>query len=287
MDDVYNMRRVVNAVILLIALSILVNAKSVSLGSTTDVKELTINKGQQKVFQASFFNMGSEPIQLDLKVEHPSDIRVEVYPESITILGGTTTSPEATSDNGWFILSDGKTYVRTYPVYVYVRAPAATSRNSYNIKLVATASSGVEHSQVGIKQTVLQVREVMFTAYVPGPTEVNPNTITITETRGSNKKPEPEPPAPEVRVISQSQLANPQITSGPSTSSGQANQEPVEVIKKPAPQAQTTTMQKPAMEIPLPTGKIVLSEDEVESASHLSTIVFILTAASLIRKITR
>lgn len=147
----------------------------ITLGSITDVKFLTLQKGGMGKFKASFFNLGNETLKLEFDLEYPRELRVEIQPKELTIEPGIM-DPSDCNSCEFFILKDGKTYTRTHPVYVYVKIPSDISRNLYRIRLIATARSKQGSGDSGIRQSLAQVREVTFEAYVPGSVKDTGNT---------------------------------------------------------------------------------------------------------------
>ncbi|MBN2014261.1 MAG: hypothetical protein JW778_03685 [Candidatus Altiarchaeota archaeon] len=161
------MKRFVGFGILLCILFLVLHVEAkISLGSTSDVNGLDLKPGEYAVFSASFFNMGDESLDVDLEVEYPSDLRIEVVPSELRMESSITGNPSSPGE--WLILDGGKRYVKTHPVEVYLKIPSTISRNTYNIKLIATAKGSESAGGEGFKQSLVQVREVVFTAKVPG-----------------------------------------------------------------------------------------------------------------------
>ena len=175
------------AALLLLLLSTHACAQSLSFGSITDTKQLTINKGEQKAFKASFFNTGSETAEVELVARYMSDLRVEITPASLNLYSGKTTSPSSSEGAEWFVLSDGRTYVETKPVYIYVKVPEEVSSNSYEITLVATAKTKRKDGASGVSQQLKQAREIVFRVYVPGELTTRREPKYIIETNGSSR----------------------------------------------------------------------------------------------------
>jgi hypothetical protein len=146
----------------------------ITLGSIVDINSLTIEKGEIGRFKASFFNLGDKPIKVEFHVEYSKELRVEIDPEELILYSGDITSAPDCSDTEeceWFILRDGRTYARVYPIYIYVKIPSEVSKNFYKIKLTAIASDLEKSDEGGIRQNLAQVREIILTAYVPGRTK--------------------------------------------------------------------------------------------------------------------
>lgn len=160
------MKKVITGLYLMAFLACSSHAE-MTLGSIADVHYLTLEKGDIGDYKASFFNMGDRKLYLEFSLEYPNDLKVEISPKKLTLYPGVEDTENC---NGceFFILSDGKTYVRTYPVHVYVKIPPEISRNIYEVKLVAKAKSSGDDDVEGIRQSMVQVREIIFTAYVPG-----------------------------------------------------------------------------------------------------------------------
>jgi len=144
------------------------SAEVISFGSTVDIKQLTIMPGEQKAFKVSFFNMGPDAIQVDFLGRYVSDLRVEITPAPLTLPTGRTTNPTSEPGKEWFVLSDGRTYVETKPVYVYVRVPSELTSNTYKVTLIATAKATGRSASTGFSQKMYQTREITFDIYSPG-----------------------------------------------------------------------------------------------------------------------
>lgn len=142
-------------------------SSEIKFGSIANINYLTINKDGIGEFKVSFLNMGEEDLRVRLRAEYPQDVRVEISPNELTIREEVMDMPNCSSCE-WFVLRDGMTYARAYPVYVYIKIPSEISRNLYRIKLIATAETVEKSRTTGIKQGLAQVREITLTAYVPG-----------------------------------------------------------------------------------------------------------------------
>jgi len=155
-------KKIIFVMILLSAIS--VQADRIELGSTSSDQQKTIYPGESGSFTAEFFNMGENPIYLSTQLEYDREISVEVAP-SETVLTNEVTKNDTSQHASWLILNDGRTYVRLYPVKVYVYVPDEVSKNTYKIKLTATArgESGSIEGEYG--QKMAQVREYTFTVY--------------------------------------------------------------------------------------------------------------------------
>ncbi|MEA1925405.1 MAG: hypothetical protein U9M95_05995 [Candidatus Altiarchaeota archaeon] len=151
-------------VILLMALYCMfsVSATKIELGSVPGNNQGTIYPGDSGSFTVSLFNMGRKPIYLSTKLEYDREIGVEVAPKEI-VLSNEVTRNDTSHHASWLILGDGRTYVRLYPIKVYVYVPDAVSRDTYNIKLIATARGTGGDIEEGYGQEMAQVREYMFT----------------------------------------------------------------------------------------------------------------------------
>jgi len=264
-------------------LSILADA-TISLGSSSDVNYLKIDPGAYGVFEASFFNMGEKPIKVEFEVECPSDLRIEVVPEKLTLNKELTENPD--SSGSWLILDGGKRYVKTYPIKLYVKIPSGISRNIYRIKLIATATGQDSSGSEGFRQSLAQVREIAFTAYVPGKI-VREDVEIIRKDASSGDKVKEEA---EGSVISEYQGD----TFSQESSPGSNDQTEIDEGRKEDTSSKSdstgdtfgiTKDSEGNTQINLPTGKISLSKEQTETAVDVGLITLIISVASLIVRI--
>ena len=282
-----------------------------TLGSIADIRSLSLEKGDIGDFKASFFSLGDKPLYLDYTLEYPNDLRVEIYPKKLTVRPGATDTSDC-SGCEFFILADGKTYVRTYPVHVYVKIPPEISRNIYEIKLTVKARDSDNGEGNGIQQSMVQVREITFTAYVPGDikaggimdgktnvleeykTETNySNPVDTPGTGSTGIKDLSGPSSPRSDTGSSGQdtsgqnqgssqgdsaasTGNPQATgaAGNSTASGQNSGSGL--IQQDA---------EGKTKINLPTGDVVLSKQDSDTAVDLGIVTLVISVISLLVKI--
>lgn len=143
-----------------------VNASEISFGSITGTTSMDIEAGESGVFSMYFFNIGSNPIDLELKADCPSDIRVDIVPRRRTLHSEITSDPDPYST--YFIMGDGKTFARIYPVKIQVRMPDAISKHIYRIKITAIAKASEESRGSGVRQEMAQVRQYTLTVHTSG-----------------------------------------------------------------------------------------------------------------------
>jgi hypothetical protein len=169
--------------ILVLALSLAnVSGKS-CLGHTVEIDSLVLGKGEIGEYAVSFFNLCEDPINLELSTEYPSDLRVEIHPPQIILKSEITNIPSKCEDCSWFILSNGGypgRYAKTHPIRIYVKIPSEVSRNLYNLKITATATTASSGGQ-GLRQQLAQVREIYLKAYVGGTVEKPPQQFNNTQ----------------------------------------------------------------------------------------------------------
>jgi hypothetical protein len=262
-------------------LSIIADA-TISLGSSSDVNYIRLEPGSYGVLSASFFNMGEEQIDVRFEVEYPSDLRIEVFPTKLTLNNELTNNP--TSPGSWLILDGGKRYVKTYPVDIYVKTPTYISRSTYKIKLIATATGKDGSGGEGFRQSMAQVREVMFTVYVPG-------RITREETEVVRKD---ASYGDGIKEEAKESLTQTGYQGG---TSAQGGSEPTrtDAIEKEDSQDNPeenrespigiTRDEKGNTDINLPTGKISLSNEQTETAIDVGLITLIISVASLMVRV--
>ena len=288
--------RVIIANIILLSLitfsfSNLVNGE-ITLGSMADVNSLTIQKGEIGRFKISFFNLGNDPLKVEFSTEYPNELRVELDPKKLTLYPGTaTSSPSECSGSEeceWFILNDGKSYVRVHPVYIYVKIPSEISRNFYRIKINAIASNINDNSKnkEGIKQSLAQVREFTLSAYVPGKTTGKEIEYGYEEEKESNLS---------LKDIYQEMLRNRSkkttLKEGilpASQDEGYEAEDMTDKIKISQKEEEDqglfgiTRDAEGRTKINLPTGKIVMSKEQTETAIDLGIITLGISVLSLI-----
>lgn len=266
---------------------------AISLGSASGVSYLNLEPGAYGVFSASFFSMGDEPIDVKFEVEYPSDLRIDIAPDKLTLGGGVTENPD--SSGSWLILDGGRRYVKTYPVRVYVKIPSAISRNVYKIKLTAKATGQGSSDGSGFRQSLVQVREVILTAHVPGSvsgggnveiirkdasypdgvkeeleegsyTGYQPGTSAQASAQGSSQGSLPVSSGSAKDDVNGGDASR---TSGDNTGGGSV----------------TDRASGGNTEINLPTGKISLNKEQTKTAMDLGLITLIISVASLIVRI--
>ncbi|MEA3255724.1 MAG: hypothetical protein U9Q22_07825 [Candidatus Altiarchaeota archaeon] len=160
------MKKIVVPLVLFICFMNTVSA-GITLGSTSGENHLKLMKGDIGRFKTMFFNLGDNPLSLELTAEHPKDLKVEISPNKLTLNSEVTSDPNCV-DCEWFILKDGRSYARVHPVYIYVKIPLGVTKNHYNLKITAIASDINEKETEGVTQSLVQVREFTFSIYVPG-----------------------------------------------------------------------------------------------------------------------
>ena len=277
----------------ILLLSTLVSA-DISLGSIADVDSLTLSKGKIGEFKVSLFNLGDKPLYISLNAEYPREVKVEIHPKKLTLESEITGSPNAGGE--WFVLRDGRTYVRTYPVYVYVKIPPEISKNLYKIKLIVTASDLKELKGKGITQNLAQVREITFTAYVPGSVDRD---VEI-EDQGYIKedldlKSEYEKNMERESIEMNEGTEEKRDTATVARSEGIDSEYPERTgvgvedrgteTRKETGKIGITRDEAGGTNINLPTGQITMSKEETETAIDIGLITLVISVGSLILRI--
>lgn len=282
------MKKVVEFGILLTLLLALPVEAKISLGSSSDVTYLDLEPGAYGVFRASFFNMGDEPINVGFEVEYPSDLRIEVVPTGLLMESSVTENPSSAGE--WLILDGGKRYVKTYPVEVYVKIPSTISRNTYRIKLIAIAEGPDTSGGEGFSQNLIQVREIVLTAKVPG--QVSGGYMDTIRVDASSTGSVMEDAKKDLVYNQGSSSLSPgtggssggsQVSGGSSTtgygdttSSSGSGSEKTGLIEKDS---------EGNTKINLPTGEITLSEEQTGTVIDLGLITLIISVGSLMVRI--
>jgi hypothetical protein len=269
-------------------LSILSEA-AVSLGSSSDVNYLRLEPGAYGVFKASFFNMGEDPMKIEFEVECPSDLRIEVVPYELSLDRELTENPD--SSGSWLILDGGRRYVKTQPVEVYVKIPSTISRNLYKIKLIATATGQENSGGEGFRQSLVQIREIVFTAHVPG--RVSRGDVETTrkdESSGDKVREEAEESFSYEYQGDTLTLASPAGSSLEEIDSTEMDGGGKEDISRRLEDDEgdvlgVTTDYEGNTNINLPTGKISLSKEQTETALDVGLVTLIISVASLVVRI--
>ena len=308
----YNNKMIkISMLCLCISLLISCAAADINLGSISDVRTLTLQKGDIGEFKASFFSLGQNDLELEFSLEYPPELRTEIYPEKMIVHpAGTDTS--ACEGCQYFILKDGTTYVRTYPVFLYVKIPPQITRNIYALKMTVTAKTKDEPGNSAFKQSLVQVREVEFTAYVPGEVTHSASTgaagsqenesLAVYDS-GTNDNLRQEFISQQNSAAASSQdsgNANAQSTGGQSSANPQT---PAET---PPTTANTGSLQDPTdlgpvtqqsgnklietdstgkTRINLPTGNVVLSKEQSEATINIGIITLAVSVVTLLAKI--
>jgi len=146
----------------------------INLGSIVNVNDLVIHKGNEGTYQISFFTIGSQKIYVTIESEYSDELEIDISPKKFVLAPEITQNPSECLDCDWFVLGDGKTYVRTQPVRIRVRVPNAIQKNTYKIKLTAIASTKESKDNKGITQNLVQAREFILTTRVPGSISQSP-----------------------------------------------------------------------------------------------------------------
>lgn len=275
---------------IILLLSTLVSA-DITLGSIADVNYLTLNPGEIGEFKASFFSLGDDAINIKLTAEYPDDLRVEMHPEEFTIDSEITGSPN--SGGEWFVLRDGKTYARTYPVRIYVRIPSQISRNLYRIKIIATAKNTEELSKKGIRQSLAQVREITLTAYVPGEVASEVKGLSIGMSKDSNEqesiwKEKEGTPAKEESESVKGEGSKKSIVRSEEISDENAK---FSVVGRDEKEGEgrdafgVTRDETGKTEIKTPVGYVTLTKEQGETAVDLGIVALLVSIASLVIRI--
>jgi len=278
----------------------------INLGSFTDVRTLTLQKGDIGEFKASFFSLGQNDLELEFSLKYPKELRTEIYPEKMVLHPAATDSSPCDGCQ-YFILKDGKTYVRTYQVYVYVKIPPQITRNLYTIKMTATAKTKDEPGNSAFKQSLVQVREVDFSAYVPGELSNTGSTGGTTSQENDSLEVYDSGNNDDLRTefnynknaASSSNEYNEQGTGGQASGGSQSSAETAPATGKTSGQNTDNTGSETQQggtklietdsegktKINLPTGNVVLSKEQSETTINIGIITLAVSIISLLAKI--
>ena len=163
------------------------SAYAVSLGDIPPTQKMVqLKPGESIKLKMGFFTTGDKDVVVQLAQLTPiessstgKDLEFYFLDEnnnrigSVVVEGNSMTqSPDSNSE--WFVLSDGKTYVKVTPVYIFIRVPNKPTfyRNKYN--LVISAKTVPENAGAGmITQKLAQERlyniEVIISGVVATP----------------------------------------------------------------------------------------------------------------------
>lgn len=252
----------------------------ISLGSSSDVTSISLAPGAYGVFKTSFFNMGSEPLDVEFEVEYPADLRIEVDPPRLSMDNSLHTRP--ISGGTWLILDGGRRYVKTYPVSVYVKIPSTISRNRYTIKLIATARGNTDSSSQGFEQTLVQVREILFTVNVDGRVGAPPaEVIRVDASSGDVIKEE------ALQSFNQGDSYQPSSSGGANTENkpSSINSAGNQPTSKTSGGFSVSRDSSGGTSIDLPTGRVSLSQSQTQAAIDLGLVTLIISIVSLIVRI--
>ncbi len=270
------------------------SAARIELGSIPGNNQGTIYPGDSGSFTVSFFNMGENPIYMSTKLEYDREIGVEVAPKEL-VLSNEVTRNDTSPHKSWLIIDDGRTYVRLYPIKVYVYVPDEVSRDTYNIKLTATARGTGGNIDEGYGQEMAQIREYTF--------KVKTMKTVSTSRMGTDEGDVIYDRGPE-----KTETSSPDDGSRGETSSSSGARETGSSIVHPAGGESFTGQGKPYQSktrdssqdssplgisqdkegntnINLPTGKIVLDKKQTETVMDLGLITLIISILSLVVRI--
>ena len=281
----------------------------ITLGSTSGENHLKLMKGDIGRFKVMFFNLGDDPLLLELTAEHHKNLKVEINPNKLTLNSEVTSDPNCV-DCEWFILKDGRTYARVHPAYIYVKIPPGITKNRYNLKITAIASDMTEKGTEGVTQSLVQVREFTFSIYVPG-------AVTFEETREGDddeedygnedlyegidleeawRKQQDQQRRDESESTAESGGEGDVIkdsggsrsygdTSGGRDSGFSADGEKNKKIEEDTGLFGIKTDEKGRTEVKLPVGKVVLTQEQKETAIDLGLITLLVSIGSLVIRI--
>jgi len=267
-----------------------VSATKIELGSVPGNNQGTIYPGDSGSFTVSLFNMGGEPIYLSTTLEYDREIEVEVAPQEI-VLSNEVTRNDTSQHASWLILGDGRTYVRLYPIKVYVYVPDAVSKDTYNIKLIATAKSTGGDIEGGYGQEMAQIREYTFTVKtkrtVPTSAGETDEAVVIYDrgperTKSSSTGDESKEYKPSSRGTRESgnDIVYPS-GGGSSTQGGEPYKSKTIDSSQDSSPLGITNDEKGNTNINLPTGKIVLDKKQTETVMDVGLITLIVSVLSL------
>jgi hypothetical protein len=259
----------------------------IAFGSGSDITSQHLDPGAYGVFSMSYFNMGTEPLDVSFEVEYPSDLRIEVDPPHLSMTASPTDAPD--SSGSWLILDGGTRYVKTYPVNLYLKLPSTISRTKYTIKLIATAKGAQDSGGSGIAQSLVQIRETVFTIESAGRIDAgSSDIIRIDASSGDIIKDDAQKSFNNNQGSSSSSSgggANIPSSSGnsPSTPSSSSGSQSSSNTKSGGFDISKDTSGNTNIE--LPTGKVSLDSGQTDAAIDLGLVTLLISIASLVVRI--
>ncbi|RLG18169.1 hypothetical protein DRN75_02385 [Nanoarchaeota archaeon] len=138
-------------------------AYSMTIGSYVDKTDMFINPGQVATYHMYVFTLDENPVDVYVEWDSDPELEVYIYPEHLVL--------ERTGNNcdecKWFVLRDGISYVKMYPVEIKVRAPSNPSKAMYKIKVRAVTYSSQQPPTKGICSAIAYASEATFTLLLP------------------------------------------------------------------------------------------------------------------------
>ncbi len=199
-----------------IAVIIIMNtATASSIGSTFKNQEITMNPGEVRLFKASMFNLENTSVEVDFKVltdilysSYGKDLEIYVIDKNYNIInnlimqGQITQTPS--SEYEWVLQPDGKTYIRSYPFYIYIKVPNKPTFAKNRYKVIISAKTTPEQVHSSLAQSISQERQFVIYVNIHGLLESNQITPqeynTITQ-QNEESNTNPEIPAPKLNGV--------------------------------------------------------------------------------------
>lgn len=260
----------------------------IAFGSGSDITSQNLDPGAYGVFHMSFFNMGTEPLDVSFEVEYPSDLRIEVDPPHLSMTTSPTEAPD--SSGSWLILDGGTRYVKTYPVNLYLKLPSTISRTKYTVKLIATAKGAEDSGGSGIAQSLVQTRETIFTIESAGRIDAGSSDVIRIDAASGDI----------IKDDAQKSFNNNQGSSSSSSGGGGADIPSSSGNSRSTPSSSSNPPQSSSTKsggfdiskdvsgntnIELPTGKVSLDSGQTDAAIDLGLVTLLISIASLVVRI--
>lgn len=217
-------------------------AYSMTIGSYVDKTDVFINPGQVATYHMYVFTLDENPVDVYIEWDSDPELEVYVYPEHLVL----EKASDACDGCKWFVLRDGVSYVKMYPVEIKVKAPSNPSKAMYRIKVRAVTYSSQQPTTKGIRSAIAYASEATFTLLLPSSAKSTSS-------------------APPVETVSQ-----------------YAKEEsPVFVESKTSPSSESETVTGRAVQTvrAVPNITLTWAENNKSTLSYLVLVVFILLAA--------
>ena len=152
---------------------------ALSIGSSFKNQDVVMNPGDVRAFKASMFTLDDSPVEIDFRVltdvyysSYGRDIEIHVVDKEYNILDKLimtyqrTTTP--TSEYEWVLQPDGKTYIHSYPFYIYVKIPDKPTFARDEYKVVISAKTRPEQVLSSLAQSISQERQFVVNVKING-----------------------------------------------------------------------------------------------------------------------